>query len=464
MALNVDARATVTLTHGAAASGHSTWASGARGLSGVLLPVYVTDDEDLGQIGNDAPSGCSPVLLEQKEEGSPCILTLCCGQQPPSLISSLLVTSEARTIEVYSQKGEYCGTCRGERDDSIQPDSVDRGPFYRKRLILESPSVSCEVKLLSLGGRSSVSVSRVVLGLRPQEALPTDRSPCPGLGPSIDMQRVQSLMEEMGTSLSPGAQNLMDMVHFQQKNQANALSGFLPLLMGGGALSALARGANGPLATVRNGPQPAATMPQVNTAANGALPTATATTTEPTDPAPSAQNGAPQSESDSAAPAPGSSLPGYRTKNRPVAHSESPGPVSHAQLAEMMSHFLNGQMPGEGCGQALSSTPNFLPMLQSVCGQVTQLRLDDAAAAEKERTMTNGTWELDQAMECRLEQMERRLKEHIDHRLDALEQRLEKALLAALPSLSLNQGTREGGPASTGSSEQTQAAQVPALH
>lgn len=36
-------------------------------------------------------------------------------------------------------------------------------------------------------------------------------------GPGIDMQQVQCLVEEMGTSLSPGAQNLMDMVHFQQQ-------------------------------------------------------------------------------------------------------------------------------------------------------------------------------------------------------------------------------------------------------
>lgn len=64
--------------------------------------------------------------------------------------------------------------------------------------------------------------------------------------------------------------------------------------------------------------------------------------------------------------------------------------MSHAQLAEMMSRFLNG---GQGNDQSLSSGPEFLPMLQSVCGQVTKLRLDDAAAlAENEKKMRNGTW------------------------------------------------------------------------
>lgn len=72
-----------------------------------------------------------------------------------------------------------------------------------------------------------------------------------------------------------------------------------------------------------------------------------------------------------------------------AANSESRGPASRTQLAEVMSHFLKGQ----GCQQALSSSGELLPMLQSVCGQVSKLRLEDAAAvAETERKMRNGTW------------------------------------------------------------------------
>lgn len=73
--------------------------------------------------------------------------------------------------------------------------------------------------------------------------------------------------------------------------------------------------------------------------------------------------------------------------------------------------------------------------------------------------------ELDSAMERRLEEMERRLKEHVDRRLDALEQKLEKALLSVL-----NQGTMgtmsssaSEALSSTGPSEQTQAP-TPAVH
>lgn len=71
-------------------------------------------------------------------------------------------------------------------------------------------SLCVVIQLLSLAGRSSVLVRRVIVGL---QHLPPD----PAHGPGIDMRQVQCLVDEMGTSLSPGAQNLMDMVQFQQK-------------------------------------------------------------------------------------------------------------------------------------------------------------------------------------------------------------------------------------------------------
>uniref|UniRef100_A0A8C9NJV1 Uncharacterized protein n=1 Tax=Serinus canaria TaxID=9135 RepID=A0A8C9NJV1_SERCA len=40
----------------------------------------------------------------------------------------------------------------------------------------------------------------------------------PSLGSSVDLDRVQTIMESMGSKLSPGAQQLMDMVRCQQKN------------------------------------------------------------------------------------------------------------------------------------------------------------------------------------------------------------------------------------------------------
>ncbi|XP_054622722.1 ATPase PAAT isoform X2 [Dunckerocampus dactyliophorus] len=320
----------------------------------------------------------NPVLLEQVDEGSPCILTLTCSPASPATISHLMLVSEARTMEVYLQTGEYCGTVRGQRRDDVQ--HPDRGPFYRKQLTLEEPASSCEVKLLSLGGRGSLMLCGLVVGLRPLQPHPPGTSS----DGAVNLQRVQSLVEGMGTTLSPGAQNLMDMVRVQHKNQTSSLDAFWPLLMGRGFLSTLAGEGHTP--------QP----PQ-----------------NPSGPLPE----------DSAHP---------DGPQRQLTEGSEPG----APLAEMMSHFLKGWEHG----QVPSPAPELLPVLQKVCGQVTQLRLDDVTAA-KERMTQNGTRELERAMERRLEEMERRLKEHMDRRLDALEQKLEKALLGAL-----QQGT-PGGPA-----------------
>lgn len=49
-------------------------------------------------------------------------------------------------------------------------------------------------------------------------------------------------------------------------------------------------------------------------------------------------------------------------------------------------------------------------------------------------------------MERRLEEMEQRLKEHVDRRLDALEQKLEKAFFSVLPPLALNRSAVGSAP------------------
>ncbi|XP_041830028.1 ATPase PAAT isoform X2 [Melanotaenia boesemani] len=401
-----------------AVKGDAAWVcrTQASQLADILLPVHLRNKEDDGeqlrQSGREEAERAGPVLLEQMEDGSPCILLIGCSPSSSTSISQLLVISEARTMEVYDQTGEYCGTVRGTKDDSGCSDRADRGPFYRKQLILKCPSSACEVKLLSLGGRSSILVCRIVVGLQMLQ-------PFPARGPGIDLQQVQCLVEEMGTSLSPGAQNLMDMVQFQQKNQTSSLGGFLPLLMGGGAFSSLTRGVTESPAAGRSQPQPAdSTTPDSISSADVSLPD---------------QNGA-MSEGSTSPDLPLSDVLPTNTTS-----SENGVPTSHAHLTEMMSRFLKGQ----GHGQAPS--PELLPMLQRVCSQVTQLRLDDAVAmAVKEEKMRNGSWELDSAMERRLEEMERRLKEHMDRRLEALEQKLEKVLQSALPLLALSHGAASG--------------------
>ncbi|XP_061562554.1 ATPase PAAT isoform X3 [Phycodurus eques] len=254
--------------------------------------------------------GDGGVLLERADGAAagPCVLTLSCG---PAAISRLTLVSEARTMEVYLPTGEYCATVRGDEQDHVR--HGDRGPFYRKQLSLEGAPSSCDVKLLSLSGRSSVLLCGAVVGLRPPRPGPARE------GGAVDLRRVRSLVDEMGAGLSPGAQSLMDKVRLQQKAAADS---------------------------------------------------------PPDAPAPDGR-----------------------------------------RLAEMMRHVMKG-----GGGHLGAAPPE---MLRKVCGQVTRLRLDQEQ--DRDRAQAADAW-----MERRLEEMERRLKEHVDRRLDALELKLEKALLVAL--------------------------------
>jgi hypothetical protein len=60
-----------------------------------------------------------------------------------------------------------------------------------------------------------VLVSKVVVHLRPRSADPSPRSAA--LGSRIDLDNIQTIMESMGSRLSPGAQQLMSMIRFQQQ-------------------------------------------------------------------------------------------------------------------------------------------------------------------------------------------------------------------------------------------------------
>lgn len=73
----------------------------------------------------------------------------------------------------------------------------------------------CFLQLLSFGEKPRVFVSQVVVHVRPSLAKPPASSAAPG--PRVDLERVHSLLAAMGSTLSPGAQQLMSMVRFQQQ-------------------------------------------------------------------------------------------------------------------------------------------------------------------------------------------------------------------------------------------------------
>ncbi|XP_026312324.1 ATPase PAAT isoform X2 [Piliocolobus tephrosceles] len=96
------------------------------------------------------------------------------------------------------------------------PGEHEKVILYKKYLKLESSTHACKIKLLSFGERQCVFISKVVVHMR--SVLANSSTSFPALGSRIDLDKVQTIMESMGSKLSPGAQQLMDMVRFQQRN------------------------------------------------------------------------------------------------------------------------------------------------------------------------------------------------------------------------------------------------------
>ncbi|XP_028936844.1 ATPase PAAT, partial [Ornithorhynchus anatinus] len=166
-----------------------------------------------------AAPGEGLVTLRRKADGGeegPCFLYLQCDPRGYEEIVSLWIVSEARNMEVYAGE-EYRGTSRGESVCTV-PDDSGNGviTLYKKHLKLEDPTDACKIKLLSFGEKQSVSISKIQVQLRRVSADSSTSSPT--LGSRIDLDRVQAMMESMGSKLSPGAQQLMNMIRFQQRN------------------------------------------------------------------------------------------------------------------------------------------------------------------------------------------------------------------------------------------------------
>ncbi|XP_072480859.1 ATPase PAAT [Notamacropus eugenii] len=175
--------------------------------------------DDWGEevLGPPAP-GEDLVLLKRKvdnEDESSCFLYLKCNPHRCEEIVSLGILSEARNMEVYARE-EYCGTSRGERVCTVQRNSENEITLYKKYLKLECPTDFCKIKLLSFGDKQNIFVSKIVVQVRAVSA--NSSTSFPALGSRIDLDRVQTMMESMGSKLSPGAQQLMNMVRFQQRN------------------------------------------------------------------------------------------------------------------------------------------------------------------------------------------------------------------------------------------------------
>uniref|UniRef100_A0A8C5U584 Chromosome 10 open reading frame 88 n=1 Tax=Malurus cyaneus samueli TaxID=2593467 RepID=A0A8C5U584_9PASS len=160
------------------------------------------------------PRSSEAVVAERRAGGEePCELRLQC--RPGAEMVSVGIVSQARNMEVYVGE-EYCGTGRGQSPCLFYFSSeTEEVTLYHKYLKFECPASSCRIKLLSFGEKQRVLISKIIIEVKAVSAkLATD---FPSLGSSIDLDRVQTIMESMGSKLSPGAQQLMDMVRCQQK-------------------------------------------------------------------------------------------------------------------------------------------------------------------------------------------------------------------------------------------------------
>ncbi|XP_038614534.1 ATPase PAAT [Tachyglossus aculeatus] len=191
-------------------------AGGGRGAGGRRDTAAEEEEEEEE---GPAAAGEGLVTLKRNTTGegeSPCFLYLRCEPRGCEEMVSLGIVSEARNMEVYAGE-EYRATGRGERLCTLPGDSgKDTITLYKKYLKLEDPTDFCKIKLLSFGGKQSLAIGKIQVRLRRVSANPP-ASP-PTLGWRIDLDRVQAMMESMGTKLSPGAQQLMNMIRFQQRN------------------------------------------------------------------------------------------------------------------------------------------------------------------------------------------------------------------------------------------------------
>ncbi|XP_054838252.1 ATPase PAAT [Eublepharis macularius] len=203
------------ITRGPRVSVATSWECQAD-LTNVLRLIPEEDELGTEELLGPPQNGENIVVLEgclNNENIDPCFLYLHCDPNGSEEIMSLGIVSEARNMEIYVGE-EYCATGRGQKVIAIQNGSKNNQvTLYKKYIKLECSTTSCKIKLLSIREKKRVLISRILVQV--------STKPVPEfsmVGSSIDLDRVQAIMESMGSKLSPGAQQLLDMVHFQQKN------------------------------------------------------------------------------------------------------------------------------------------------------------------------------------------------------------------------------------------------------
>ncbi|XP_062987660.1 ATPase PAAT isoform X2 [Elgaria multicarinata webbii] len=390
--------------------------------------VRLVSEEEFGgawELLGPPPDGENVVLLEGRlnnDSIAPCLLYLHCDPHGSEEIVGLGIVSEARNMEVYIGE-EYCATGRGEKIFTIEHGSKnDQVTLYKKYLRLECSTASCKIKLLSISEKERVLLSKIIVQVK---LVCTKPMPAfAGLGSGIDLDKVQIIMESMGSKLSPGAQQLLDMVRFQQKNGL-PFGGKLQNILGRNglvsennhAIDGLKKSPDfGRLDHVPNGPS----FLKANSAAGTLLQDLKIHT--------DMNKQAPGTE-------PMFEPPGLQTPQPSAV-------VSQNNFKGLVSSFLQQQ------GKENSDMPNstlLLPLLQTVCGQVNRLRIDERSKQCENNSVSEDqgiqTVSAEQQPVClylekfiskNMELMEKRLMENIDLHMQKLQEHVDNKIAAIM--------------------------------
>ncbi|OPJ84107.1 hypothetical protein AV530_015605 [Patagioenas fasciata monilis] len=320
-------------------------------------------------------------------------------------------------MEVYVGE-EYCGTGRGQSlGTACAPGETEKVTLYNKYLKFECPATSCRIKLLSIGEKQRVLISKIVVQVKTVSAkLATD---FPSLGSSIDLDRVQMIMESMGSKLSPGAQQLMDMVRCQQKNSL-PFGDKLKWIFGKNS------DFGGDLAV--DGLRSAALWPSPDQPASEPLPVKNHLTSEI-----AYEDLKTGHDLNTQVPKGGNT-------------SDSERLTTQQNTVDLRSYFkAMGSLHTEEQASETPSVANpqvLLPFLQNLCSQVNRLRLKDGGrrfgknvGTKEEGIQCDGVEQqpicsyLEKIISKNMDLMERKLMDYIDHQIQALQTHIDDKMV-----------------------------------
>ncbi|XP_015331716.2 ATPase PAAT, partial [Marmota marmota marmota] len=317
------------------------------------------------------------------------------------------VLSSARNMEVYVGE-EYCGTGRGQGARTVPEGSEQENIiFYKKHLKLETSTYACKIKLLSFGEKQCVFISKVVVHMKPVSGNSSPSSPA--LGSRIDLDKVQTIMESMGSKLSPGAQQLMNMVRFQQQNCIPIGEQLQSVLGTTGYKHMIAL-------------QPSSTSGALDKSSSTPFPFRTELTsanrTEPL-----------QAFIDKSTRPPGEGNTTSRDRCKTV-------PQNHSLLENDLKNAVSSFLPKKASDGSLPSS-ELLPFLQNLCSQVNHLRVGHNAkwqenvskpregivgVAVEEQPICSY---LEKILSKNMELMEKKLVDYIDRRILQLQEHID---------------------------------------